>query len=167
MKQTKQSFVKICNIRNMLPPPHPCRVLPKRNGTSTGLFLYFANCHFVLGNITCGHMTFVCKYCDYWLTLTSLYILTLSVYTNTFIEMTDQASKFKPNDCVCYIHTFHTHHAGILLSHPGWDISILHPLLRLRQCYPTLPNYLFMTTTTTTTEVQLNKLLQLPLYLGQ
>ena len=30
-----------------------------------------------------------------------------------------------------------------------WDISILHPLLRLRECYPTLPNYFFMTTTTT------------------
>ena len=66
---------------------------------------------------------------------------------------------------------FLTHHAGILLSHPGWDISFLHtmpgycyltpgldiyisPLSRLRQC-----NYFFMTTTTTT-KVQLNELPQ-------
>ena len=39
---------------------------------------------------------------------------------------------------------------------PVWDISILHPLLHLRQCYPTLTNYFFMTTT----KVQLNKLPQ-------
>ena len=24
---------------------------------------------------------------------------------------------------------------------PVWDISIVHPLLRFRQCCPTLPNY--------------------------
>ena len=41
---------------------------------------------------------------------------------------------------------------------PVWDISILHPLLHLHQCYPTLTNYFFMATTTTTTKVQLNKL---------
>ena len=50
-----------------------------------------------------------------------------------------------------------THHAGILLSHPGWDISISPPPL----CASTLPYYFFMTTITTTiTKVQLNKLHQ-------
>ena len=33
---------------------------------------------------------------------------------------------------------FLTHHAVILLSDPGWDISILNPYCA---CYPTLPNY--------------------------
>ena len=50
---------------------------------------------------------------------------------------------------------FLTHHAGILLSHPGVGYLYPSPRLCLRQRYPTLPNYLFMTTTTT---VQLNKL---------
>ena len=55
--------------------------------------------------------------------------------------------------------TFLTHHARILLSHPGvgYLYSPPPPPLHLHQCYPTLPNYLFMTTITTTT-AELNKL---------
>jgi len=41
--------------------------------------------------------------------------------------------------------------------YPG--VGYLYPLLCLRKCYPTQPNYFFMTTTTTT-KVQLNKLPQ-------
>ena len=42
---------------------------------------------------------------------------------------------------------------------PRGGISLYStPLLRLRQCYPTLPNYFFMTTTTT--KGRLNKLPQ-------
>ena len=52
---------------------------------------------------------------------------------------------------------FHTM-LGYCYLTPVWDISILHPLFRLHQCYPTLPNSLFMTTTTK--KMQLNKLPQ-------
>ena len=56
-----------------------------------------------------------------------------------------------------------------ILSYQTSDINFfltqgrdVHPLLRLRHCYPTLPNYCFMstttTTTTTTTTAQLNNL---------
>ena len=41
-----------------------------------------------------------------------------------------------------------THHTGILLSQPA--VGYLYPpppLLRLRQCYPTLQNYFLITTT--------------------
>jgi len=45
-----------------------------------------------------------------------------------------------------------------ILSYQTSDINFfltqgrdVHPLLRLRHCYPTLPNYCFMSTTTTTT----------------
>ena len=57
--------------------------------------------------------------------------------------------------CMGFRYLFLTHHARILLSHPGVGYLYPSPRLCLRQRYPTLPNYLFMTTTTT---VQLNKL---------
>ena len=53
---------------------------------------------------------------------------------------------------------FIIHHAGILLSHSGWDVSILHPrphvALTPMLSYPT--ELLFMTTTNK--QIQLNKL---------
>ena len=43
----------------------------------------------------------------------------------------------------------------------GWDISIPHlPLLCLRQCYPTLPNYFIMTTTKKFSSINYPKLPQ-------
>ena len=40
-----------------------------------------------------------------------------------------------------YPYFLHIVYAGILLSHPEVGYFFSHPLLRLRQCYPTLPNY--------------------------
>ena len=42
----------------------------------------------------------------------------------------DQLSLYQVNYYSTFVikwTTFHTHHAGILLSHPWWDIFILHP----------------------------------------
>ena len=58
-----------------------------------------------------------------------------------------------------FLHTM----PGYCYLNPG--ILHPHPLLRLRQCYPTLPNYFFMTTTTTT-KLQLNKLPQTTIIFG-
>ena len=54
-----------------------------------------------------------------------------------------------------FLHTM----LGYCYLTPGWDISILPPPYCVcANVYPTLPNYFFMTTTTT--KVQLNKLPQ-------